>query len=421
MKSYFLSIVILLEYVSAVAQIPNTWNQINDFPGLVRNNVLSASIGTKALVGSGLKSSTTLKDFWLYDGTNDTWTSIADLPGVSREHAVCFTIGNDFYVGLGHQYELSTSSYSYPTDFYKYSLYSNQWTSVTGFPGQGREGAKSFSLNGKGYVVGGLIPSSTSFEIEVWEFNPANNQWIQRNNGPENSGSAIEAGLSFSIRQKGYLYIPGIDWLPTQTDTLLEYNPLTDTWAYKASLPDTARVGGFGFVLNNKAYLGGGTKPLNTSLNSFWEYDPATDLWTKRADFPPGPRLYPFSFAVNGKGIVGSGEAGDRCCFLTDTWAYNSTIPASCFDCVWPGDADNNSVVNSSDLLPIAVSYGATGPMRANASQQWMGQPATNWNSFFNGSINHKHADTNGDGILNGNDLTALNSNSEFVQSLPFS
>lgn len=81
--------------------------------------------------------------------------------------------------------------------------------------------------------------------------------------------------------------------------------------------------------------------------------------------------------------------------------------------CVWPGDADDNTSVNNWDLLPIALAYGESGPARTNATTNWIGQSATDWNSAnpINGLANYKHIDCNGDGLIDQNDLTAVQQN----------
>jgi hypothetical protein len=81
--------------------------------------------------------------------------------------------------------------------------------------------------------------------------------------------------------------------------------------------------------------------------------------------------------------------------------------------CVWPGDTDDNTVVNYFDVLPIALTHGETGFVRPNASLNWNGQAAQDWNTVnpIPGLPNYKHIDANGDGIINQNDLLAIRQN----------
>lgn len=79
---------------------------------------------------------------------------------------------------------------------------------------------------------------------------------------------------------------------------------------------------------------------------------------------------------------------------------------------VWPGDADNNNSVNHHDLLYLGLAYGATGPVRANATIDWTGQPSADWSQSTGGNaVNYKNLDTNGDGIINAADTLAIAAN----------
>ncbi|MEO1451717.1 MAG: hypothetical protein AAFV07_19465, partial [Bacteroidota bacterium] len=80
-------------------------------------------------------------------------------------------------------------------------------------------------------------------------------------------------------------------------------------------------------------------------------------------------------------------------------------------DSVWPGDANYDLVANNQDLLAIGVAFGLTGPPRANASLNWTGQPSVDWTDTLPGGINFKHADTDGNGVVNTADTVAINLN----------
>lgn len=87
---------------------------------------------------------------------------------------------------------------------------------------------------------------------------------------------------------------------------------------------------------------------------------------------------------------------------------------------VYPGDADDNSSVDASDILQIGLTFGMTGDPRNNASTNWMGQECNDWSTVLPNNVNAKHADTNGDGIVNADDVAAIALNygaSHFYQS----
>lgn len=70
---------------------------------------------------------------------------------------------------------------------------------------------------------------------------------------------------------------------------------------------------------------------------------------------------------------------------------------------VWPGDTDNNGIVNIFDINPIVVNYGITGPQRPNASNQWIGQICPFWNPS-----SLTYVDCNGNGIINIFDINVI-------------
>lgn len=81
-------------------------------------------------------------------------------------------------------------------------------------------------------------------------------------------------------------------------------------------------------------------------------------------------------------------------------------------DSVWPGDANGDFTVNIYDPLAIAIAAGQTGPTRAGANTTWTAQACTNWTGIFTtNNVNMKHADCDGNGVVNTTDLGAVTAN----------
>ncbi len=73
---------------------------------------------------------------------------------------------------------------------------------------------------------------------------------------------------------------------------------------------------------------------------------------------------------------------------------------------VWPGDVNNNGVVNGVDLLYLGTVFGSTGPLRAEEDTDWEAQPIIEaWGSFFPNGVDHGFADCNGDGVVDEEDI----------------
>lgn len=79
---------------------------------------------------------------------------------------------------------------------------------------------------------------------------------------------------------------------------------------------------------------------------------------------------------------------------------------------VWPGDADVNGIVDQFDLFNIGLAYGEKGPQRPGASLNWEGQLGTPWGieTPLSG-IDFRFADTDGNGVVDADDVQALSQN----------
>lgn len=73
---------------------------------------------------------------------------------------------------------------------------------------------------------------------------------------------------------------------------------------------------------------------------------------------------------------------------------------------VWPGDANNDGVVDERDVLALGKHWGATGEARSNSSISWAPQHGSPWDNY-----EATFADTDGDGNVDHNDLRAISHN----------
>ena len=83
---------------------------------------------------------------------------------------------------------------------------------------------------------------------------------------------------------------------------------------------------------------------------------------------------------------------------ITITAATGDACPTD--DCVWPGDTNNDGVVDVRDLLPIGQAMGQAGTPRLSAAPlAWGGQDSEDWDRHLNG-LDLKHVDANGDQVI---------------------
>lgn len=80
-------------------------------------------------------------------------------------------------------------------------------------------------------------------------------------------------------------------------------------------------------------------------------------------------------------------------------------------DLVYPGDANHDQVADAWDIFPIGLHYQQVGTPRANASLNWIGQPATDWTDSLASGVNIKHVDTDGNATIEQDDTLAIDLN----------
>ena len=86
---------------------------------------------------------------------------------------------------------------------------------------------------------------------------------------------------------------------------------------------------------------------------------------------------------------------------------------------VWPGDANNDGWANHMDFIYIIDALEFTGSPRANATIEWVGQPAADWHNENPAGVNYKHFDTDGNGKIHLSDLAALFFNYGLTHGVP--
>lgn len=82
------------------------------------------------------------------------------------------------------------------------------------------------------------------------------------------------------------------------------------------------------------------------------------------------------------------------------------SFPKLAAQSIYPGDINNNGLVNGVDMLYWGVGYEHTGPARTTSTVYWQGHPQpADWSDNFPGGPNYSYADCNGDGRVTGIDL----------------
>jgi len=260
----------------------------------------------------------------------------SDIPGVARYGSTCFSIGQKIYLALGFGDDIDSQR-----DFWEWDQVNDIWTKKADYPGNSYSGAVGFSIGTKGYLGTGFSING-SVTNEFWEYDPVKNTWTEKASLPV-SAARTEA-VGFSVGNKGYIgtgYVFTDDEMVNLND-FWEYDPETDNWTEKASLPvSSARGEAVGFSIGNKGYIGTGNFTAGiggTALRDFWEWDQVTNLWTRKADFAGLRRSGAVGFTIGNKGYIGTGVTLDENGFSN----YSSDF--------WEWDQETNKWTRKADL-----------------------------------------------------------------------
>lgn len=180
-----------------------------------------------------------------YTPENNEWEYKAEFPGEKRAYATGFSIENKGYVAFGLKGSTSSTDISLLSDIWEYDSEGDMWSKVdyTFIPVNPMDTvietayASAFVLNGKAYlciinVKIGIFYDQINFSKKFLEFNPKDKTlkeltWSY-------PGPAAAGACAFSINDKGYMVGGGdisiffsqiLETTSTALDNLYEFNP----------------------------------------------------------------------------------------------------------------------------------------------------------------------------------------------------
>lgn len=262
------------------APVSAHWTKLQSLP---ENEFFLGIYHINFLIGIQDKIFTVSKigSFWTYNSQSNTWIKKGELPTfmASSNFSVVFSINNKGYcIGNGtcRQYDIAT----------------DQWATKNNAPVGVNHVDYSVPLviDNKAYLVG-----STNNLVTVYD--PSTDTYTQKNGFPD-----VGAATGFVINGTGYCI--------QQDGRCWKYDPLSDSWQQKASLPPSIynmsgfSLNGYGYIIgdvNRAAYAGNGRIKL-------WRYNPASDQWTPLNEDYPGQGVYEIrTVSLNGIVYVGLG------------------------------------------------------------------------------------------------------------------
>ena len=220
--------------------------------------------------------------------------------GLSRDNPVNpidNTTSSSATLGTGVEKSLFSIFGNNSTNFQRYSISSNTWSSKAAIPNAARQGGSLTTSGSFIYALSGN--ASTNFA----RYNPVTNTWSTMAAIPStvSNGGALVAAEGFIYAFRG-----------TNTSSFYRYNITTNTWSTMANAPSNVEYGSSMVYDGTKIYAFGGNNTTN-----FWSYNIGANSWTSMTSAPAqvkdgGALTYD---GINIYGLRGSGQK--------DFWRYN--------------------------------------------------------------------------------------------------
>jgi len=246
------------------------WTKKADMP-TARHYFSTSTVNNKIYAIGGAKANSPLSTVEEYDPSTDTWTKKADMPTARWALSTSAVNGKIYAIGGFRGGVISTVE--------EYNPITDTWTKKSDMPTK-RAWLTASVVNGKIYAIGGEDRDSNALSI-VEEYDPVTDIWSRKADMP----TAREPS---SVALNGKIYVIGgiivLQNSSTCLSTVEEYDPVSNIWTVKAEMP-TKRAHLATSAAGERIYAIGGLSwfPMVTHT-TVEEYDPVADEWTKKTD-----------------------------------------------------------------------------------------------------------------------------------------
>ena len=291
---------VLMVGAPAVAQAPSKWIKGAPFPE-PSEELVGGSVGGKFYVFGGLGPGWIPQGLvYEYDPPTDKWTK--KKPMALPSHHVAFTeLNGKFYAFGGFVPPQSGPQAWVPiNNAWEYDPAIDSWKALAPMPSK-RGSAVAATVNGKIYVIGGAAPHPGSSETALYparphrsvdtveEYDPKTNTWSQRSSMPTARNHAAVGVVNNKIYVIGGRLGSAFIFTASNTNVVEEYDPATDQWGLVRARMPTERSGGAWAVYKGRIYVAGGEHQDNHLMAAFRAleaYDPATNSWSELPMMP---------------------------------------------------------------------------------------------------------------------------------------
>ena len=287
-----------------------------------------------------------------------SWVQLPDLPAIERDDGSAFVIGEEVYVGTGMD-----GGFQLTADWYRFTPSTNTWTAIAPMPTAGRQYCTTFSLNGQGYVVGGIVAGVTS--SEVWKYDPPTDLWTS----VAPLLQPLYAATSFAMAGYGHV-VSGFLENGQPSNIHLRYDPVTDGWSARPDLPGPGIHRASSFVYADNAYVIGGSLLPFEALGSTWTFDAELGTWEGIAPLPAQRFSSDAVGVVDGGVLVGGATEGAPFVTHGEVWHYHTSTDQWQPYPSFPAGTRRSAVIAFTP--PNRVYYGTGSDMAVRYKDWWM-------------------------------------------------
>ncbi|MEK7675976.1 MAG: kelch repeat-containing protein [Verrucomicrobiota bacterium] len=216
---------------------------------------------------------TQLPTLFAYDPKTDSWTSKKDMPTARRWPAASVVDGIIYVIGGGCMFSPALDTVE------AYDPKTDTWMTKAHLPAA-RSSVAACAVDGIIYAIGGLVGTISAGNMQrsatVEAYDPKTNHWTPKASLPE--ASAFHTANAVN----GIIYV----FFKKQT---FAYDPQTNRWTYKAPIPTWSLNSLFtaSSVVDGIAYLFGGSSDDGwTTYDLTLAYDPVQDKFTAKRRMP---------------------------------------------------------------------------------------------------------------------------------------
>ena len=335
LRHHFLAATVALSFATT-ALSQTTWTSFEDRKG---HAIASTPFGGVMMFGgeSVETSDKLLNDTQQLSSNNKKWTAAATLhlPLPRTEHALAAGLdggSSDVFVMFGGLRRVAIDNPATTITDDTFVFVGGDWVKIdppvgTSAPSPRTGHAMVTDLfRNKVVLFGGFsggIPRN-----DLWEFDPATNEWTEviPSFQPGSPQQRFDHSMAFdSLR--GVIYLFGGS--PFQNDTW-QYDPSTQTWTdiSQPTRPSGRRKAAISYLPTfDQVVLFGGQDNTLTSLTDTWTMNPATGAWTQQAPTTTPPGRFEHAMSPDQLGtkavLLGGTDGSDEA--LESTWLWDGT------------------------------------------------------------------------------------------------